>query len=37
MNTENLQHIAVIPIHTVVRSCSMVTATCPTTRKEYLQ
>ena len=37
MNAEKLTPIPVISPHTIVRPCSMVTATSPTTGKEYLQ
>jgi hypothetical protein len=37
MNAEKFTSIAGIPLHAVVRPCSMVTATSPSTGKEYLQ
>ena len=37
MNAENVTLIPVIFPHTIVRPCSMVTVTSPTTGKEYLQ
>jgi len=37
VNAENVTPIGVLSLHAVVRLCSMVTATSPTIRKEYLQ
>jgi hypothetical protein len=37
MNAKNATSIDVISLHAVVRPCSMVTVTSPTTGKEYLQ
>lgn len=37
MNPKNLTPIAVIRLQTIVRPCSMVTATSPTTEKACLQ
>lgn len=37
MNAKKVTLIGVISLHANVRPCSIVTATCPTTRKEYLQ